>query len=145
MAIDMHAHWSPRGLAAKTAAGGDWYGWRVFRERNGREYVAHGHHVLPFQASSSLLNDPAARAAARKESEGVDLEQLVLTGTFWNYHLDEAGARSFCREVNGEVAEVQRAYPDRFRGTAVLPMQHPKLALEELDYAVNTQIGRAHV
>jgi aminocarboxymuconate-semialdehyde decarboxylase len=30
---------------------------------------------------------------------------------------------------------VQNAYPDRFRGMAVLPMQHPRLALQELDYA----------
>lgn len=59
----------------------------------------------------------------------------MLTGTFWNYHLDEASAARFCREVNEELAEVQKAYPERFRGMAVLPMQHQRLALEELDYA----------
>jgi hypothetical protein len=40
MAIDMHAHWSPRGLIRQSAAGGDWYGWRIFKELSDREYVA---------------------------------------------------------------------------------------------------------
>lgn len=135
MAIDMHAHWSPRGLIRETAAGRDWYGWRIFRDETGREYVSQDRHVLPFAASRSALSDPAARAAERKAKEGIELENLVLTGTFWNYHLDEASAARFCREVNEELAEVQKAYPGRFRGMAVLPMQHQRLALEELDYA----------
>jgi aminocarboxymuconate-semialdehyde decarboxylase len=135
MAIDMHAHWSPRGLIRETAAGRDWYGWRIFRDPGGREYVSQGNHVLPFAASKSLLDDPAARAAARRAAEGIEFEQLILTGTFWNYQLDEASAARFCREVNEELAEVQKAYPDRFRGMAVLPMQHRELALRELDYA----------
>jgi aminocarboxymuconate-semialdehyde decarboxylase len=137
MAIDMHAHWSPRGLVKQAAAGREWYGWRIFRDESGREYVSQGQHVLPFAASKSILNDPAARAEARRANEGIELENLVLTGTFWNYQLDEASAARFCREVNEELAEVQRAYPDRFQGMAVLPMQHQKLALEELDYATS--------
>lgn len=137
MAIDMHAHWSPRGLLRETAAGKDWYGWRVFRDSGGREHIALGERVLPFAASKSTLNDPAARSAARYAAEGIELEALLLTGTFWNYHLDEANAARFCREVNEEVAEVQSAYPERYRGMAVLPMQHQKLALAELDHAMN--------
>ncbi len=135
MAIDMHAHWSPRGLIRETAAGRDWYGWRIFRDHDGREHVSQGQHVLPFAASKSILDAPAERAAARKASEGIEFENLLLTGTFWNYHLDEAQAARFSREVNEELAEVERAYPDRFRGMAVLPMQHQKLALSELEYA----------
>jgi aminocarboxymuconate-semialdehyde decarboxylase len=131
----MHCHWSPRGLFRETAAGRDWYGWRIFRDEAGREYVAQGRNVLPFAASKSILDDPAGRAEERKEREGIELQNLVLTGTFWNYHLDEARSVRFCREVNGELAEVEKAFPDRFRGMAVLPMQHPKLALQELEFA----------
>jgi len=135
MAIDLHAHWSPRGLLSETAAGRDWYGWRIFRDATGREHIALGERVLPFAASKSTLHDPAARAAARKAGEDIDLEALLLTGTFWNYHLDESQAARFCREVNDEAAEVQRSYPTRFRGMAVLPMQHQRLALQEVDRA----------
>ena len=137
MAIDMHAHWTPRGLIKQSDAGKDWYGWQVFRDKAGGEHVSIGERVLAFSASSALLNDPAARAADRSKHEGIDMEALILTGTFWNYHLDEAQAGRFTREVNEEIAEVQRAFPDRFRGMAILPMQHQALALKELDYAVN--------
>ncbi len=135
MAIDMHCHWTPRGLLQRSAAGRDWYGWRILKDEKGREHIAQGERILQFAASSAALDDPARRARLRQEGEGIDLEALLLTGTFWNYHLDEAAAARFCREVNEEVAEVQQAYPDRFRGVAVLPMQHPKLALDEMAYA----------
>ncbi len=136
MAIDMHSHWSPRGLARAAAAGDDWYGWRIFKELNGREHVAIGPHVLPFSASKSLLDDPASRAMTRKRDEDIDFQALMLTGTFFSYHLDEADAALFCKEVNEEVAEVQMALPDRYAGVAILPMQHGKLALAVLEDAV---------
>jgi aminocarboxymuconate-semialdehyde decarboxylase len=135
MAIDMHAHWTPRGLFAASDAGRDWYGWRIVYDRAGNEYVNLGDRMIGYGATASRLNDPAARSQARK-AEGVHLEGLVLTGTYWNYHLDENDAVRFCREVNEEVAEVQRAFPRQYRGMAVLPMQHPKAALRELDYAI---------
>jgi len=141
MAIDMHCHWTPRGLVAAAQAGRDWYGWHLFRNTQGHEYVVHGHESLPFSASRSVLDDPAGRATMRKAKEGIDLQNLVLTATFFSYYLDEAKAAAFCREVNEEVAEVQKAYPDRYRGVAVLPMQHPKLALEVLDEAGKLGLG----
>mgnify|MGYP003340474030 CR=1 FL=1 len=133
MAIDMHCHWTPRGLVAAMDAGRDWYGWHLFRNAKGHEYVLHGHEALPFSASKSVLDDPAGRAQMRKDKEGIDLQNLVLTATFFSYYLDEAKAVQYCREVNAEVAEVQKAYPDRYRGVAVLPMQHPKAALAALE------------
>lgn len=136
MAIDMHAHWTPRGLIRESAAGRAWYGWRIVRDDRGGEYVAVGERILGFRASTAALDDPAARSA-RRAGEGIDFEALILTGTFWNYDLDESQAARFTREVNEEMAEVQNAFPDRFRGVAVLPMQHQSLAIRELDHAVN--------
>lgn len=133
MAIDMHCHWTPRGLVAAAEAGRDWYGWHLFRNAKGHEYVVHGHESLPFSASKSILDDPAGRAAMRKEKEAVDVQNLVLTATFFSYFLGETQAAAYCREVNAEVAEVQKAYPALYRGVALLPMQHPALALQMLD------------
>lgn len=150
MAIDVHCHWTPRGLASAAKAGRDWYGWHLFRNEKGHEFVVHGHEALPFSASRSVLDDPAGRAAMRKDKEGIDLQNLVLTATFFSYFLDEAKAAQYCREINEEVAEVQKAYPDRYRGVAILPMQHPALALKELEYAtgklgLNTVMMASHV
>ena len=135
MAIDMHCHWTPRGLVAAAEAGREWYGWHLFRNGKGHEFVVHGHEALPFSASKSVLDDPAGRAKMRKEKEGIDLQNLVLTATFFSYYLGEEQAVKYCREVNEEQAEVQKAFPDKYRGVAILPMQHPKLALQEMDHA----------
>ena len=134
MVIDMHSHWTPRGLAA-CAAGQDWYGWRLDRDAKGSERVSLGEHALSFAVSRSLLSDPAARAEDRRMHEGIDMQCPIPTGIFWNYHLDEAQARRFTLELNEEIAEVQRAYPRSYRGLAMLPMQHPHLAREMMEDA----------
>ena len=135
MAIDMHAHWVPRRLMSESKAGRDWYGWRILQDGAGREYASLGQHMLLFSASQGTLDDPMDRAKRREAEDGITFEALMLTGLFWNYHLPEDAAVRACREVNEEVAEVQRAYPDRFCGMALLPMQHQKAALAELEYA----------
>lgn len=135
MVIDMHSHWTPRGLMRRQAAGQDWYGWRLDRDDQGRERVSMGEHALSFAVSRSLLEDPAARARERQELEGIDMQCPIPTGIFWNYHLGQAQARQFTLEVNEEIAEVQRAHPRSYRGLAMLPMQHPHLARELMEDA----------
>ena len=131
----MHSHWSPQGLVRQRAAGQDWYGWRVDKDEQGRERIFMGDRSLPFSVTNSLLTDPGARAADRRQREGIDMQCPIPTGIFWNYHLDEAQARRFTLEVNEEIAAVQRAFPQAYRGLAVLPMQHPALALEMMEDA----------
>jgi len=135
MAIDMHSHWTPRGLMQRQAVGQDWYGWRLDRDDQGRERVSMGEHALSFAVSRSFLDDPATRARERQEREGIDMQCPIPTGIFWNYHLDESQARRFTLEVNEEIAEVQRAHPRSYRGLAMLPMQHPHLARELMEDA----------
>ena len=134
MPIDMHAHWVPRKLIETSETGRDWFGWRLMRDRNGQEFVTLGDRVARLKISGGTLAHPEARAAAR-QGDDVLFEALILLGLFWNYHLDEPAAAQCCRELNEEVAAVQASHPDRYYGMAVLPMQHPRLALEELDYA----------
>jgi aminocarboxymuconate-semialdehyde decarboxylase len=135
MAIDMHAHWVPRRLMSESKAGRDWYGWRILNDGAGREYASLGQRMLLFSASQGTLDDPMARANRRQAGEGITFEALMLTGLFWNYHLPEEAAVRFCREVNEEVAEVQKAYPDRFCGMALIPLQHQKAAVAEMEHA----------
>ena len=96
-----------------------------------------GERIARLKISHGALTNPQSRAKERSR-DGVDFEALMLLGLFWNYHLDEADAVRCCRELNEEVASVQAAFPDRYSGMAVLPMQHPKAALRELDHACGT-------
>jgi hypothetical protein len=71
MAIDMHAHWTPRGLIKKSAEGGDWYGWRILKDELGRAQAApdvaerltkaglEPHATTPEQFSESVKRDSA--------------------------------------------------------------------------------------
>lgn len=135
MAIDLHAHWTPRGLMKASSEGRDWFGWRILHDQAGKEYASFRDRIVPRAFSKSSLLDPPARAATRA-AEGIDMEVLLISGAMFNYHLDEENCVRFCREVNEEVAEVQAAFPDKCRGIAVLPMPYPKRALEEIDYAI---------
>ena len=45
-----------------------------------------------------------------------------------------------CRRLNDGIAEVVRADPDSFTGTATVPTHHPELAADELARAV-TELG----
>jgi aminocarboxymuconate-semialdehyde decarboxylase len=66
-----------------------------------------------------------------------DYRQVLSLGVF---PVDELGppevTRALAREVNDELAELVRAYPDRFVGFAAsLPLNDPDAALEELERA----------
>lgn len=135
MIIDMHAHFTPRGLLAAAADDRPWYGWRFLMDASGKQYISLGERVLPFTGGESTLEDPGERNQARRAEQGITMEALVLGARYWNQHLDPDTASTYCREVNQELAEVQNAYPDSYRGMAILPHQDERLALKELEHA----------
>jgi len=136
MAIDVHAHWVPRGLMAAHAAGKDWYGWKVLSDPSGAQHLSLGEFVFPFEIAPATLSDPLGRIQRRIDNDGVDREALLLLALFWNYHLDLKSARNFCREANEELAEVQQAHPDHYIALGVLPAQHLGAAVDEMEYCI---------
>jgi aminocarboxymuconate-semialdehyde decarboxylase len=64
----------------------------------------------------------------------VDLYALSMTNPMV-YWAPPAFALKLSQAVNDACAAVHQKYPDRFVGTIMLPMQDPKLAVEELDRA----------
>jgi aminocarboxymuconate-semialdehyde decarboxylase len=66
------------------------------------------------------------------DRQGVRLHALSLTAPMVYWAEPEFGAR-LARAFNDAVAAAHRAYPERFVGLLTLPLQEPKLALEELD------------
>jgi aminocarboxymuconate-semialdehyde decarboxylase len=86
----------------------------------------------------SRMTDPALQISDM-DRRGIDVNvistSLVSQGTWW---AEPREAREMDHCANERVAEWVRLHPGRFVGTFTLPMQDVKLALEELDYAVET-------
>jgi aminocarboxymuconate-semialdehyde decarboxylase len=72
---------------------------------------------------------------AAMDAQGVDMEVLSIN-PFWYEQARELSAR-IVRLQNDKLAELCAARPDRFAAFASLSLQHPDLAVQELEYAVN--------
>lgn len=136
-AIDMHAHYWPRGLLHAVREGREWFGWKPATTSSGSPALELLGEILPFNAPEKDLEDPAARQKIRWNTQGVDFEALMVVGFLWNYHLDPEQGAAFCRETNTELAELERAVPEHYRGLALLPMQDYDAAVQELAYATD--------
>lgn len=135
-AIDMHAHYWPRGILRAVREGTEWFGWRAVKSKRGGIELVLGDVAIPFKAPEQDLEDPSSRMKNRMEAQGIDFEALMVVGFLWNHHLEADEGVRFANEINEELAELERVYPDRFRGLGVLPMQDTEAALSSLRYAV---------
>lgn len=71
---------------------------------------------------------------AAMDAQGVDMEVLSIN-PFW-YEQPRALSASIVRLQNDKLAELCAARPDRFAAFASLSLQHPDLAVQELEHAV---------
>ncbi len=133
MKIDLHTHILPRDwpdLDAKYGYGGfvrlDHYkpccarmmiGDRVFREITDNVW------------------DPKRRIE-ECDREKVSMQVLSTVPVMFSYWAKAADALDLSRHLNDHIAEVVRAYPERFAGLATLPMQDVDLAAQELERCV---------
>jgi aminocarboxymuconate-semialdehyde decarboxylase len=69
------------------------------------------------------------------DKEGIDYQAINVNA--WGYSADRALARDIVQLQNEKIAAAVAAHPDRFVGMAALALQHPDLAADQLDYAVN--------
>jgi aminocarboxymuconate-semialdehyde decarboxylase len=112
----------------------------------------HGHTFVPevwdlvrdtplAGAAKNNLTGPIALGpgtAARlqyMDREGIDYQAINVNA--WGYSADRALARDLIQLQNEKIAAAVAAHPDRFVGMATLALQHPDLAADQLDQAVN--------
>lgn len=81
------------------------------------------------------LIDPVERIADMDEA-GIDVQAVSPSPFYYNYWFDADLARQTSRVVNDRVAEVCAKHPDRFVGLCTVPLQDPRLALEELERCI---------
>src|SRR5437867_10249125 len=132
--IDIHAHLVPRALWRAADAAREWYGFR-HEPGEGLGTVLGNGKRIPFTSPKVRLT-PEERIADM-DAQGVDVQVVSIHTPFFGYHLDPTRGRELAREVNDEIASMTKQWPARFAGLATLPVQDVKLAVDELERAVN--------
>jgi aminocarboxymuconate-semialdehyde decarboxylase len=87
----------------------------------------------PLEAPGLLMANTADRLRAMDE-QGIDIEALSIN-PYW-YAADRDVARELIRIQNEKLAEICAAQPDRFVAFASVALQHPDLAVEQLEEGV---------
>ena len=118
--IDIHAHLTPQCFIRAMQAGKAWHG------------IQPG--TMPI-APRAIWN-PEQRIADMN-SLGVDVHVVSTVAAFYSYDGDATMVAAMHRECNDEVHQMTVDHPHRFKGFAQIPMQDPKMAIAELDRAVN--------
>jgi aminocarboxymuconate-semialdehyde decarboxylase len=132
--IDIHAHLMPQCLWKTVDAGQAWYGLR-YEPGDGL-----GHTVM--QGKRSPVQTPKLRFTPEErlqdmDEQGVDVQVVSIHTPLFGYYLEPAQGRQLARDVNDEIAEMTRQWPQRFAGLATLPVQDVSAAIAELERAVH--------
>jgi aminocarboxymuconate-semialdehyde decarboxylase len=106
--------------------------WDLVKDRIGRE-GGMGDMQQANPEGLGNINNVAQRLADLDEM-GIDV-QAVSINPFW-YWADEDLARKIIQIQNEKIAALCAAHPDRFVGLGSVALQHPPLAVEELEEGV---------
>lgn len=117
MVIDVHSH-----VRVPEA-------WELVKDRIGRE----GHYGDMAQANPDNLGNirNVDKRLADLDEMGIDV-QAVSINPFW-YWADEDLARKIIQVQNEKIAAFCAAHPDRFVGLGSVALQHPSLAVEQIE------------
>ena len=129
--IDIHAHFYPESYLKLIEAEGAEFGVSCsYDDPDGPVIDANGVKTPPLSRRYFDLED---RVTAMDEM-GVGVHCLSLTQPMLYWASPDLSER-LAVAYNDACAEVHEAYPERFLGLAILPMQEPELALKELERA----------
>jgi aminocarboxymuconate-semialdehyde decarboxylase len=104
--------------------------WDLVKDRIARE----GSHFDAQQAdpnNAANIHNDADKRIADLDEMGIDV-QAVSINPFW-YWADADLARKLIQLQNEKIASFCAAHPDRFVGFGTLALQHPTLAVEQMD------------
>src|SRR5271166_2465595 len=104
----------------------------------------HAHTIVP--EAAAVINHPleapgllwsnVSDRIAEMDAEGVDVEALSIN-PYW-YFAERDAAAELIKIQNEKLAEFCAGMPDRFVAFATVALQHPQLAVEQLEYGVKT-------
>lgn len=67
---------------------------------------------------------------------GFDMHVLIPNNSPFYYDVDPNLGASVCRSFNKAIARILKDHPNRFIGTAPVPLQDTNLAIQEMEYAI---------
>ena len=105
------------------------------REANLTAHQRYVYRCFDWSRPNPGLSDPELRIQFL-DQVGADMQVLVPDSDPYHYDVEPELATSVCQSYNNAVSRVLKKYPGRFLGLAVLPMQDPDRAVQELDRAV---------
>jgi aminocarboxymuconate-semialdehyde decarboxylase len=107
--------------------------WDLVKDRIRREGRAGDVQLANPDSPANIHNDVEKRLADLDEM-GIDM-QAVSVNPFW-YWADEDLSRQIIQVQNEKIAELCAAHPKRFVGLGSLALQHPSLAVEQMEEGV---------
>ena len=130
LTIDTHAHYFPETYLKLIADHGKRCGTTVVSDPSGARFIQVGLALRtgPITPHFYDLDDRIRTMNAT----GLRMHALSLTQPMVYWADDELGL-NLSIAFNDAVSQAHRKHPDRFIGFAVLPLQNPNLALEELE------------
>ncbi len=127
--VDIHAHWYPAEWLKLFERDGPAEGAKL--ERDGTRYTIRTERIV--NAFDEEFVDLGLRLAGM-ERQRVDIHALSLTAPMV-YWASPGFGLALAQAYNDAASAAHTAYPDRFVGLAMLPMQAPELAVKELERA----------
>jgi aminocarboxymuconate-semialdehyde decarboxylase len=132
MQIDIHSHVIPDRIVAAIAANPGRFRARVEGEGSARRITHDQGYVYPLFEEFRRVE---AKLAAM-DRKGIDISVISPAPPMFYYWADADLALDVAGLVNDGVADMVGARPDRLRGMATVPMQHPDAAVAELERVV---------
>src|ERR1700674_3465 len=107
--------------------------WDLVKDRIGREGRA-GDVQLANPANTANIQNDVEKHLADLDEMGIDV-QAVSINPFW-YWADEDLARKIIQIQNEKIAELCAVHPKRLAGLGSVALQHPSLAVEQMEEGV---------
>lgn len=133
--VDTHSHFYPAEMLRAVEAGRTWHGWTLERAADGRALLSCELGTVAFP-SAKARESWAERIERRKRDESMDIDATMVPAYMFGYHLPVVDAVAYCRDVNDELAQVERDHPGVIYGLGVLPLQDVAATERELERAV---------
>lgn len=132
MTIDIHSHVIPDRIVNAIAADPARFQARVEGQGDARKIVHDQGYVYPLFPEFRVV-DAKLESMDRK---GIDMSVISPAPPMFYYWADASLALDVAGLVNDGIADMISEKPDRLRGMASVPMQHPDAAVAELERVV---------